>query len=331
MQVEKIDNLILNTFKENRGEFVSGQFISNQIKVTRTTVWKHIEGLRKKGYVIVSVPSKGYKLIETPDILSVADIKKRIKTTVIGKEILIFDEVKSTNDLTMEFAAKGSKEGLVVVAESQQHGKGRLGRQWISPKGVNIYASFLLRPEIPPVNAPVLTMMASLAAAEAISNTTGLDARIKWPNDILVNQKKISGILTEMNAEEEKINYVVIGIGINVNMKNEDFPENVRIPATSVMDSLGRKFDRSKLLCSLIESMDSNYEYLRKKGVMSVMSKWRPLCITLNKMIKVTSAGGTITGVAEDVTKEGGLVIRIGEDSKKVIYSGDVTVMEYEE
>lgn len=326
MQVEKIDNLILNTFKENRGEFVSGQFISNQIKVTRTTVWKHIGGLRKKGYVILSVPSKGYKLIETPDILSIADIKKGIKTTVIGKEILIFDEVKSTNDLTMEFAAKGSKEGLVVVAESQHHGKGRLGRQWISPKGVNIYASFLLRPEIPPVNAPVLTMMASLAAVEAISNTTGLDARIKWPNDILVNQKKISGILTEMNAEEEKINYVVIGIGINVNMKNEDFPENIRIPATSVMDSLGRKFDRSKLLCSLIESMDSNYEYLRKKGVMSVMSKWRPLCITLNKMIKVTSAGGAITGVAEDVTKEGGLVIRIGEDLKKVIYSGDVTI-----
>lgn len=331
MQVEKIDNLILNTFKEKQDEFVSGQFISNQIKVTRTTVWKHIGGLRKKGYVILSVPSKGYKLIEMPDILSVADIKKRIKTNVIGKEILIFDEVKSTNDLTMEFAAKGSKEGLVVVAESQQHGKGRLGRQWVSPKGVNIYTSFLLRPEIPPVNAPVLTMMASLAAAEAIANTTGLETRIKWPNDILVNQKKISGILTEMNAEEEKINYVVIGIGINVNMKNEDFPENIRIPATSVMDSLGRKFDRSKLLCSLIESMDSNYEYLRKKGVMSVMSKWRPLCITLNKMIKVTSAGGAITGVAEDVTKEGGLVIRIGEDSKKVIYSGDVTVMEYEE
>ncbi|MBI5193491.1 MAG: biotin--[acetyl-CoA-carboxylase] ligase [Nitrospirae bacterium] len=328
MQVEKIDNLILNTFKERQDEFVSGQAISNQIKITRAAVWKHIEGLRKKGYVIISVPSKGYKLIETPDILSAADIKKEIKTTVIGNDILVFDEVKSTNDITMELASKGGKEGLVVIAESQLHGKGRLGRQWISPKGVNIYASFLIRPEIPPVNAPVLTMMASLAAAEAIAGTTGLEAWIKWPNDILVNQKKISGILTEMNAEEEKINYVVIGIGINVNMKNEDFPDSFRIPATSVMDSLGRKSDRTKLLCFLIESMDSNYEYLRKKGIMSIMSKWRKLCITLNKMIKVTSAGGAITGVAEDITTEGGLVIRIGEDSTKVIYSGDVTVME---
>lgn len=327
-QTEGIDKLILNTFRENRDEFVSGQAISNQIKITRTAVWKHIEGLRKKGYVIVSAPSKGYKLIDSPDILLVSDIKNAINVKVIGKEIIIFDEVKSTNDAAMEMGAKGEDEGLVVVAESQQHGRGRLGRTWFSPKGVNLHVSFLLRPEIAPVNAPVLTMMASLATAEAISKTTGLEARIKWPNDILVNQKKISGILTEMNSEEERVKYVVIGIGINVNMKYEDFPKNPRIPLTSVTEATGRKADRSGLLCSLIETMDSKYEELKDKGLMSIIMKWRGLCDTLGKRVKVTSPGIVITGIAEDVTQEGGLVIRISEDAVKIIYSGDVTVVE---
>ncbi|MDD5434060.1 MAG: biotin--[acetyl-CoA-carboxylase] ligase, partial [Nitrospira sp.] len=187
---------------------------------------------------------------------------------------------------------------------------------------------FLLRPEIPPINAPILTMIASLAVAEAIAETTGLETWIKWPNDILVNEKKICGILTEMNAEEEKINYVVIGIGINVNMKHDDLPKNMRIPATSLIECLGRKTDRSELLCSLIMKMDLFYSEMNHDGIMSIIHKWRMRCNTLNKRVRVVLPGSVVSGVAEDVTQEGGLVIRIGGDSTKVIYSGDITVIE---
>ena len=327
-QANQIDDLIIDAFKKSNGEFVSGQALSNKIRITRTAVWKHIEGLRREGYIIISTSSKGYRLIDVPDRLSISEIKRAIKTKVIGNEILIFNEVSSTNDLAMEMGSKDGEDGLVIIAESQLHGKGRLGRTWISPKGVNLYASILLRPDFSPLQASALTMMASVAAAKAISETTGLHAEIKWPNDILIDQKKVSGILTEMNAEEEKINYVVIGIGININMKKEDFPENLRMPATSLMESLGKKVERTKVLCFLLESLDSTYEDLRNRGIMPLIKKWRSLCGTINKRIKVTLPGEIISGVAEDITQEGGLVVRIGEKSTKTIYAGDVTILE---
>ena len=325
---QHIDDLIIDIFKKSKDNFVSGQTLSDRIKITRTAVWKHIEGLRKKGYIITSVPSKGYKLVEAPDKLSVSEIKGAIKTRIIGSEIFIFDEVDSTNDIAMKMGAEGREEGLVVLSEGQLHGRGRLGRTWVSPKGVNLYVSILLRPEISPFYAPVLTMMAAMAAAGSILKTTGLKAKIKWPNDILVDQKKVAGILTEMNAEQEKINYIVIGIGINVNMKKEDFPEDLRMPAASLMECAGRRVDRAKLLCALLESMEEYYEELKSKGIMSIVQKWRRLCGTLNKRIKVSLPGGIITGIAEDVTQEGGLVIRTGNGSTKVIFAGDVTLLE---
>src|SRR3989337_3675467 len=293
-QTKQTDDLIITVLKNSKDAFVSGQTLSNKLGITRAAVWKHIEGLRGEGYIIVSTPSKGYKLIETPDRLSAVGIKRGIKTRVMGKEIVVCDEVNSTNDAAMEKGAQGEKEGLVVIADSQLHGKGRLGRTWISPKGVNLYVSILLRPEFPPLQASVLTMMASVAVATAISKTTGLDARIKWPNDILIDQKKVSGILTEMNAEEERIHHVVIGVGINVNMKKEDFPEGLRMPATSLMESLGKRVDRKELLYSLLESLDSNYEALTTNGVVPMVQEWRRLCSTLHKRVRVNLPGEVI-------------------------------------
>lgn len=327
-QTKQTDDLIITVLKNSKDAFVSGQTLSNRIGITRAAVWKHIEGLRGDGFIIVSTPSRGYKLIEAPDRLSVERIKQGIKTRVIGKEIVVCDEVDSTNDMAMEKGREGEKEGLVIIADSQLHGKGRLGRTWVSPKGVNLYLSILLRPNFPPVQAAALTMMASIAVATAISRTTGLDARIKWPNDILIDQKKVSGILTEMNAEEERIHYVVVGVGINVNMKKEDFLEGLRMPATSLMESLGKRVDRTELLYAVLEAMDSNYELLITKGVAPMVQEWRRLCSTLHKRVKVSLPGEVITGVAEDITQEGGLVVRIGEGLVKKIYAGDVTLLE---
>ena len=325
---ELIDDLILNMFKESKGAFVSGQTMSNKIRISRTAVWKHIEGLRREGYVIVSAPSRGYSLVVAPDKLSASEIKRGINTKTIGREVQVFNAVVSTNDIAMEMGARGMQEGLVIVAESQSHGRGRLGRTWISPGNVNIYASILFRPELSPVYAPTLTMMASLATASAISKTTGLEAKIKWPNDILIGSKKVSGILTEMNAEEEMINYVVVGIGINVNMREGDLPDGLRIPATSLMECIGEKVDRTALLKQLIETIDSDYDGLKNKGIMSVVKRWRENCITLNKKVKATLPGEVITGVAEDVTQQGGLVIKMAEGHTKVIYAGDITILE---
>lgn len=326
-QTEHIDNLIIDIFKNSMDDFVSGQALSNKIKVTRTAVWKHIEGLRKSGYIIESTPSKGYRLIEIPDRFSPDEIRKRLKTVTIGKELFFFDEVDSTNDVAMESGAKGQAEGLVILSEGQSHGKGRMGRTWVSPKNVNIYISILLRPDISPQFAPAMTMMSAISTARAITEVTGLETTIKWPNDILIDKKKVSGILTEMNAEQERINYIVAGIGINVNMKKQDFPDDLRMPATSLAECLGKRVDRIELLLTLIKILEQDYEELKNGGIKSIFRRWRKGCDILKRRIKVSLPGEEITGVAEDLTPEGGLIMRLDGGEKRIIYAGDVSIL----
>ena len=322
-----INDLIIEIFKKNADGFVSGQDISNTIKVSRTAVWKHIEGLRKSGYLIESIPSKGYRLVEIPDRLSPDEIRRTLQTGIIGKEILFFDEVDSTNDVAMQSGAKGLAEGLVVLSEGQYHGKGRMGRTWVSPKNVNLYISILLRPDISQQYAPVMTMMSAISTARAIKEVTGLETTIKWPNDILIDRKKVSGILTEMNAEQERINYIVAGIGINVNMKKQDFPEDLRMPATSLAECLGKRVDRMNLLFRLIKILEQDYEELKNGGITSIFRRWRKGCDILNRRIKVSLPGEEITGVAEDLTPEGGLIVRLDCSEKRIIYAGDVSIL----
>ncbi|MCC7202633.1 MAG: biotin--[acetyl-CoA-carboxylase] ligase [Nitrospirae bacterium] len=326
-QTYQIDNLIISILKNNSDSFVSGQHISSKIKLTRSAVWKHIESLRKKGYVIESIPSRGYRLIEIPDRLSPDDIRTRVGKRIIGKEILFFDEVDSTNNVAMEKAGSGAAEGLVVLSEGQSHGKGRMGRTWVSPKYVNIYLSILFRPDLSPQYSPVMTMMSAVSTARAITEVTGLRTQIKWPNDILIDRKKVSGILMEMNAEQERINHIVAGIGINVNMKERDFPDGLRMPATSLAECLGKKVDRTDLLLMLIEILEEDYEELRNGGVMSIFSRWRKGCDILDRRIRVSLPGEEITGVAEDLTPEGGLVLNLDGSGKRIIYAGDVSII----
>src|SRR3989304_4834176 len=237
-------------------------------------------------------------IIEIPDRLSPDELKKTLQTRIIGKELLFFDEVNSTNEVAMQKGAKGLAEGLVVLSEGQTNGKGRLGRTWVSPENVNIYMSVLLRPDISPQHAPVMTMMSAISTARAI---------------------------TEINAEQERINYVVIGIGINVNMKREDFPVDLRVPATSLAECLGKRVDRMNLLLMLIRILEQDYDELKKDGIMSIFNRWRKGCDILNRRIKVSLPGEEITGVAEDLTPEGGLMVRLDCGEKRVIYAGDVS------
>ena len=222
---------ILRLLKES-DDYISGQQMCDRFHVSRTAVWKAIEQLKKEGYEIEAVRNRGYRLLESPDIMSEAEIRSLMDTEWAGKNIVYFDEIDSTNNRAKELGEKDGAHGTLFVADRQVAGKGRRGRVWESPKGISIYMAFLLRPDLIPTKAPMLTLVMAQSVAEGIREVTGMETGIKWPNDIVMNKKKVCGILTEMSTEIDYINYVVIGVGINVNQKV--FDEELKEKATSL-------------------------------------------------------------------------------------------------
>ncbi|MBI5025175.1 MAG: biotin--[acetyl-CoA-carboxylase] ligase [Nitrospirae bacterium] len=219
-----VGNNLLKLLKEREGTFVSGEAMSKALGITRAGIWKRIKAMKQKGYVINSSPSKGYKLLRSPDILTADEITGVFQGKLLGKKVLFFESTTSTNDIAMEMGQKGSPEGTIVVADAQEKGKGRLGRTWISPPGVNLYFTLLLRPPFPPKDATLLTLMAAVSIVSAIRKYTGLKATIKWPNDILIGDKKVGGVLTEMKSDMDRISFVALGMGINVNLDLNTLP-----------------------------------------------------------------------------------------------------------
>src|SRR3990172_3576194 len=242
------DEKILKLLKENRGDYTSGTEIGKDLDLSRTAVWKHIEGLRKAGYNIEAVPSFGYKLVGSPDILTHTEIDAGLKTRYIGKNIHAFSLTDSTNTKAFELAMHGAPEGSLVVAESQRKGKGRLGRRWESPKEVNIYTSIILRPRISPSSASQITLLAAVAAARAIEKTTKILPDIKWPNDLLIRGKRVPEILMELDSEADMVNFIVLGIGIDVNMEPTSLPPDVANVATSLKNETGKRLERGPII-----------------------------------------------------------------------------------
>ena len=220
-----MEEQILRVFKTRPDEFISGEELSTQFSVSRTAIWKHIEKLRKDAYRIEAVPHHGYKLVSIPDRMLAEELQWELGTAVIGKRIFSYDTVDSTNTIAYTFAQDGLAEGTVVVAEAQRKGKGRLGRQWTSPRGVGIYLSCILRPQLLPLEVPKITLVTAVASVTAVRSVSGLDAEIRWPNDVLINNKKVCGILIEMKAEQDTVDFVIVGIGVNVNTTSRDLPE----------------------------------------------------------------------------------------------------------
>ena len=249
---------ILRMLRETDG-YVSGQELCNKFGVSRTAVWKVINQLKDQGYEIDSVQNKGYHITKAPDVMTEEELQSCRKTKWAGQEIVYFDQIDSTNIKAKELAEQGYPSGTLVVADKQVAGRGRRGRNWDSPSGTGIFMTLMLKPEINPNNASMLTLVAALAVAEAIKDVTGLDARIKWPNDIVINGKKICGILTEMSAQFDYINPIVIGIGINVH--NEAFPEEISAVAGSILlESGGRRFRRAEIIEKTLEHFEEYYE-----------------------------------------------------------------------
>ena len=316
---------ILNLLRSSRSGFVSGEELARTCGISRTMVWKHIKSLEREGFTITAVPSQGYKITSLPDILRLGDIKRGLKTRIIGKAIHLLAEVASTNTLAMEMAAKGTPEGTVVIAETQTGGKGRLGRKWISPRG-NLYLSVVLRPNIPMHKAPLITLMGAVAVASAIRTTCGFEAGIKWPNDILIAGRKVSGLLTEMSAEQDRIRHIVLGIGVDVNMDLGALPPEVRSFTTTLAAEAEAVIDRTSLLQQLLRDLEGWYEKFLANDA-AVLEEWKKLNLTIGNRVYVSGAGETLKGLAQGVDNEGRLIVRRDDGTLHTVAAGDVTIV----
>lgn len=317
---------ILRILWENKGTYVSGEQISQSLAVTRTAIWKHIKSLKEEGYSIESSTRSGYCLVGQPDLLLPEELKRETATRWLGQVIHYHRTIDSTNSLAKKLAVAGALEGTIIIAEEQTAGKGRLGRQWTSPFGLGLWLSVILRPQITPLEAPKITMLVSVALQEAILEATGLPAKIKWPNDIFLGDKKVAGILLEMSGEMDSINHLIVGMGVNVNLAQEDFPQELKDKATSLKIELGREICRVALTKLVLAKLEYYYELFKVGEISLLMEKWRSASWTLGKAVRVTTPTEVLEGQAVDFGQDGSLLIRLANGSLREIMAGDVTL-----
>ena len=305
--------------------YISGQELCNRFGVSRTAVWKAINQLKEAGYEIEAQQNKGYRLMAAPDLMTEAEIKSLMHTEWVAKEVLYFDTIDSTNTKAQELAEKGYPSGTLVVADKQESGKGRRGRSWVSPSGTGILMTLMIKPDINPNNASMLTLVAALAVAKAITSVTGEEALIKWPNDIVVNGKKVCGILTEMNAQFDYINHIVVGIGINVH--NESFPEEISQMASSLMiEAGGKRFHRAQIIAETMSYFEQYYDtFLKTQDLSALVREYDELLVNRNKSVMVLDPKEPFDGKAMGITPKGELIVETWE-SRKLVSSGEVSV-----
>lgn len=304
--------------------YVSGEELSEKLEVSRTAVWKNINALREAGYKIESVTNRGYRLLSRPDIISEEEIASGLKTKVLAQNIYCSQSVDSTNEEAKRQALRGAPDGSLFIAEEQLDGKGRLGRNWASPAGTGLWFSVLLRPQSLPGQVTLLTLLAGMAVCRAIHARTGCTAGIKWPNDVVIGSKKVCGILTEMAAEMERVNYVVVGIGVNVNI--EQFPDELKIKATSLRLETGSPVARAAFLQEILLELESLLARLKAEGPDALLADYRQLCVSLNRKVGFSRDGRPATGTAVDISPEGELIVRCENGERIPVFAGEVTV-----
>lgn len=312
------------TFLKGQEDYVSGEEISSKLGITRAGVWKNINKLKEEGYHIEAVTRKGYRLVSTPDVITPSEISSIINTQVLGGEIKYYDEIDSTNERAKTFARAGEKEGTLIIADRQSGGKGRLGKSWDSPGKSGIWMSLILRPRITPDKASQLTLLAGLNMCEAIQRVTGLESKIKWPNDMVVGGKKVCGILTEMTTEMEGVNYIVLGIGVNVNTKS--FPAELE-HATSLSLEGNKNYTRRYIIKEFLELFERDYlRYKEEKSLVSFLERYKKNCITLHHEIKVINPEKEYRAFAKDINEDGSLMVEDEEGKEKIVFCGEVSV-----
>jgi len=318
---------ILRLFRTEEG-YISGEHLSRELGVSRSAVWKHMSALRKDGYCIEAIPSRGYRLLSSPDIINPYEVRVQLENSRVGGRLEFLKLTASTNTDAFRLAEEGAVEGTVVLADAQTGGKGRRGRVWSSPAGVNLYCSVVLRPSIMPHEAPQLTFLSAVAAARAIEQTTQLIPEIKWPNDLLVSGKKVAGLLNEMSAETDGINFVILGIGVNLNMTADQFPDDLRHPATSLLLESGVRVDRSRFAGTMLKELDRLYADFLAHGFGPVREEWQRRCNASGRQVLVNDSGTECTGGRFiGIDSDGAMLLRTADDKLHRITCGDVRVI----
>ncbi len=316
-------DILLALLSDNPMLVISGPKIARQIGVTRYTVWRWVEKLRSLGVRVKGHPRSGYRIERVPDVLAPQMLRKRLHGTAFGKRLYHFFKADSTNNVALRLGYDGEPSGAVVIAEEQTAGRGRMGRTWHSEKTSGIYVTILLRPEIPPVQAPLITLLAGLAARDAVAEQTGLCPDIRWPNDLLLHGKKFCGILTEMHAEPERVHFVIVGVGINVN--HTRMPEELAPIATSLRMETGRAHSRLELLAKLLRQLDRYYNQFVAQGPGTILARFAEVSsYARGKRVRISTATETYVGTTAGLEPNGLLRVARDDGRTDVILSGDL-------
>lgn len=321
-----LTNDILKQLVNAGDEPVSGQLMAEKLNISRTAVWKHIKLLEDQGFVIESIKKKGYQLTEKPDTLNPSLLDSHLTTERIGRKIVYMESCPTTQSIAHEEARQGAADGTVVISEEQTAGKGRLARNWSSTKGKGIWMSIILRPDIPPQLSPQFTLVAAVALTRSIADVAGVTPSIKWPNDLLINGKKCTGILTELQAEADRVQSIILGIGVNVNQFLEDFPKELQSIATSIRIETGKEIDRVLLTAKIFEYIEKYTDLYIEQGFKPLKLLWEGYSDTIGKRIRASMVNKEIIGRAVGITEEGVLQLQTDDGVIHGIYSADIFI-----
>lgn len=316
---------LIEIFKEQPGGIISGEYLSERLQISRTAVWKQIQKLKEEGYDFEAIPRSGYRLNASPEKLDLQKLLTGLNTKVLGKNIKLYDVVDSTQRLAHEAVTKGAREGTLIVAEQQTVGRGRMGRVWHSPRGKGVWMSLVLKPVIPLQFMPQLTLLTAVALCRAMKIIVPtVEVGIKWPNDLLIGGKKVAGILLESSAEDERLHYVIAGIGTSVNLGVEDFPSDLLPIATSLYIASGQKVDRVSFIQAFLEQLEFLYELYKEQGFAPIRTLWEVFSVTLGRTITIRTPAGTTQGTATAIDEMGALIVLTEGGEQFKAYSGDV-------
>lgn len=322
--VGMIKTEILKILRESK-DYVSGQELCTGLGVSRTAIWKVMNQLKEEGYEINAISNKGYKLAAQEDVLSKEEIESRMETERIGRKVLYFNELDSTNTYAKKAAEEPDSDGTLIVADTQNAGKGRRGKTWVSFKETGIWMTIILKPKIAPKSASMLTLVAGMAVCTGISKVLQLETRIKWPNDVIINGRKICGILTEMSTEIDYINHVVVGIGVNANM--EEFPEEIKQTATSLALEQGHKIMRAELIAGIMKEFEQFYHiFLETENLENLQEEYNSRLVNRGKEVVILTGDSKLEAIACGIDKDGELLVKTKDGSLQAIVAGEVSV-----
>ena len=318
-------NKLIELLSENTSTYISGQFLSDELNISRSAIWKHMNELKKDGYEIEAKAKKGYRIVSFPNKISENTLVWGLNTEWLGNRIVHKESVTSTQRIAHELALDGAKHGTIVIADEQTEGKGRVDRKWHSKKGQGIWLSMILRPNILPYLAPQLTLLTATVLANVIDRQTNVTPQIKWPNDILIDGRKMAGILTEMQAEQDQVLYVIIGIGMNINQTKDDLPEVLSERATSLQIETGKKWDMIPIIQEILQTVEEKYTKFLELGFDPVKNDWENYGFRLNERLKITSGNKTWEGVFLGIAEDGALLAKNEEGKIEKVYSAEIS------